>query len=81
MGRYEDSLARLIKQERCIGYPEATAEEILTITAGAYMYNRGYDTPNGDEKTIEDLERKKENGYGALINDGKLIGFIYEKTP
>lgn len=80
MGRYEDSLARLIKQERCIGFPDSTTEEILTITAGAYMYNRGYDTPEGEE-TIEDLERKKENGYGALINDGKLIGFIYEKTP
>lgn len=80
MGRYEDQLARLIKQERCIGYPEATAEEILTITAGAYMYNRGYDTPDG-ETTIEDLERRKNEGYGALINDGKLIGFIYEGTP
>ena len=80
MGRYEDQLARLIKQERCIGFPDSTTEEILTITAGAYMYNRGYDTPEGVE-TIEDLERKKESGYGALINDGKLIGFIYEKTP
>ena len=80
MGRYADKLATLIKQERCLGFPYSTTEEILEITAGVYIYYRGYDTPDG-ETTIEDLERRKKEGYGALINDGKLIGFIYEKTP
>ena len=80
MGRYADKLATLIKQERRLGFPYSTTEEILEITAGAYIYYRGYDTPDG-ETTIEDLERRKKEGYGALINDGKLICFIYEGTP
>ena len=80
MGRYADKLATLIRQEKCLGFPDSTTEEILEITAGAFIYYRGYDTPEGEE-TIEDLERRKNEGYGALINDGKLIGFINEKTP
>ena len=81
MGLYGESVAALIRQERphMTMYGE-TKEELFECMAGVYLHARGYDLPE-DAATIEDLERKKEKGYGALINDGKLIGFIYEKTP
>lgn len=30
--------------------------------------------------TIEDCEKAYEDGYVAVINDGKFLGFVKEKT-
>lgn len=32
-------------------------------------------------KNIDYLERSYEAGYAAIINDGKLLGFVEEKNP
>ena len=31
------------------------------------------------ECTMEDLQKAYENGYKAVLNDGKLLGFKHEK--
>lgn len=78
MGKYRKQIADLIRQTRpTLARSWDTDEEVVTCVAGIYIYQQGYDFPDG-ETTIEELERRKAEGYGTLINDGKLIGFIKE---
>lgn len=80
MSDYEKSLAELIRHERpACGHDQSTDHDLFVTAAAVYLMVRfGVYLPEG-EKTVEDLEKKYEDGYAAIINDGKLLGFRDEK--
>lgn len=80
MSDYEKSLAELIRHERpACGSYESTDHDLFVTAASLYLIMRFGVYLAKDEKTVEDLEKKYEEGYAAIINDGKLLGFRDEK--
>lgn len=57
-------------------------ENLLTNALFEYMCAKGYHFPTlfPAARTIEDFEFLYKQGYAAIINDGKLIGFYKEKA-
>lgn len=59
--------------------------QIAQFTMISYIDRRGYELPSllpiltGKNACIEALEEMYERGFSAIINDGKLVGFVIEK--
>lgn len=74
-------LLRQVDPEFCNG----SDLEVAKYTMFCYMTRFGYRLPSGvitpgKEVTLEDVERAYEDGYSAIINDGKLLGFNTERA-
>ena len=59
--------------------------EIAQKAMFQYLGYKGYDLPTilevlGKPYTVQSLEEMYEKGYSAIINDGKLVGFVREKA-
>lgn len=81
MSSYTHNLAELIRHERpSCGCSLSNDIDVCISAASAYMsVCFGVVLPE-EEQTIEDIEKRYEEGWSAIINDGKLLGFRNEKT-
>lgn len=62
-----------------------TPEEIAESCIFEVFWRNGFDIPeyfihHGEVISIETVERIYENGFAAIINDGKLIAFRKENV-